>query len=70
MGPSEIQFSLTQEKLKEIIKAYQTLGEFLDAVVPKEKVYQKEFREGLEAALKEVKSNKTKKIQSFDEFIK
>lgn len=70
MRQEQIEITLTKDKLREILKAYQLLSDFFDMALPKELLYKEEFRRGLDSALKEVKDGKSQKIHSFDEFIK
>ncbi len=70
MRQDQIEITLSKDKLREIVKAYQLLSDFFDTSIPKEMLYKEEFRRGLNNALKEVKAGKSQKIRSFDEFIK
>ncbi len=66
---TKVTITLSEDKIKEIIYAYNLLGELLETILPREKIYQKNFRGKLEQALKEVETGQTQKVQSFDEFI-
>jgi len=54
--------AISEEKIKEVLKAYHLIGEFLDEILPRELLYKDQFREGLDEALQEVESGKTKKM--------
>lgn len=60
---------VSREALAEIIRAYQTIGDFLETVVDRRDLYQKRFINGLDRALEEVRQKKTGKANSFREFI-
>ncbi len=60
--------SISEEKIKAVLKAYHLIGEFLEEILPPELLYNDHFRKGLDEALKDVKSGKTREIRSFDEF--
>ena len=70
MRQDQIEITLSKDKLREIVKAYHLLSDFFDIALPKEVLYKEEFRSGLDSALKEVKSGKSQKVKSFDDFIK
>ena len=70
MHADQIQITLSRDKLHEIVTAYNVLSNFLDSVFPRELLYKKPFLQGLDSALKEVKSRQSQKVQSFDEFTK
>lgn len=55
MHADQIEITLSKHKISEIVKAYQVLSDFLDAVLPRDMPYKKAFQEGLESALQEVK---------------
>jgi DNA topoisomerase IA len=69
MKNESISITLSEEKINELIKAYNLLGDLLETILPREKIYQKKFREGVEQALEEVETGKSQKIRNFDEFI-
>ena len=68
MDKEHIEITLSKTKVREIIKAWLVIGDFLETVLPKEVLYQKSFQSGLDRALEEVESGRALKIQSFDEF--
>lgn len=69
MANSHVTIKLTEKKIKELIKAYNLLGNLLETILPREQVYQKNFQLGLEEALKEVETGQTQKVRTFDEFV-
>ncbi len=68
MDKEHIEITLSKTKVREIIKAWLVIGDFLETVLPKEVLYQKSFQSGLDRALEEVESGRTLKVKSFDEF--
>ena len=70
MNTDQIQITLSKDQIREIVNAYTVLSNFMDAVLPRELLYKKAFQQGLENALEEVKTGQSRKVQSFDEFIK
>jgi len=70
MENNQITITLSKESIKEIINAYNLLGDLLETILPPEKIYQKNFRLKLEQALKEVETGRTQQVQTFDEFVK
>ncbi|MFQ5632300.1 MAG: hypothetical protein ACE5I1_26315 [bacterium] len=69
MANDHIEITLSRDKLSEIVRAYNILGDFLNHVIPKELLYKNAFLQGLDDALKEVESGNVQKVASFDEFI-
>lgn len=67
---SDVKVTLSDDKIKEIIKTYNHLGNLLETILPKERIYQESFRKGLEEALREMETRRSQKVQSFDEFVK
>jgi len=64
--------SSVKVSVKEIwrmIELYNTLGEFIEKFVDKKLIYKKEFINGLNEALKEIKKGKTKQVKNFTDFI-
>ncbi|MEK7729725.1 MAG: hypothetical protein AAB354_15065 [candidate division KSB1 bacterium] len=57
------------KKIFELLDSYRKLGELLEAIVGRERLYQPEFIKGLEGALREVASKKTTEVKSFADFI-
>lgn len=70
MNVDQIQINMSKDQIREIVNAYNVLSNFLDAILPREVLYKKSFQQGLEKALKEVKTGQTRKVQFFDDFIK
>lgn len=70
MRQSQIEITLSKDKLGQVVRAYQFLTDFLDETLPRDLLYQTRFRRGLGSALREVKSGKSQKVRSFDEFVK
>lgn len=60
---------VSRETLAEVIRAYQTIGDFLETMVDRRDLYQKRFMDGLDRALEEVHQRKTRKANTFKEFI-
>lgn len=69
MSHDQIEITLSKDKLREILPTYKVLGDFLESVLPKEQIYKADFLRGLENALQEVKTCRTRKVTSFDEFV-
>lgn len=69
MANNHITIKLTENKIKELINAYNLLGNLLETILPREQVYQKKFQLGLEEALKEVETGQAQKARTFDEFV-
>ncbi|RMD92095.1 MAG: hypothetical protein D6814_17445 [Calditrichaeota bacterium] len=67
MSEDRTKYAISEEKIKEVLKAYHLIGEFLDEILPRELLYKDQFREGLDEALKEVESGKTREVHSFDD---
>lgn len=56
----------TKEMVK-IVEAYNTIGDFIEQNVGPELLYKKEFIEGMDKAMKEVKKKRTRKVSNFKE---
>lgn len=69
MHAEQVQVTLSRAKIREIVHAYNVISDFLDTVLPREMLYKRSFLKGLDQALEEVKSGKTQKVQSYDDFI-
>lgn len=69
MKNEPISIVLSEDKINELIKAYNLLGDLLETILPRERIYQRNFRIGVEQALKEVEAGQSQKIQNFDEFV-
>lgn len=57
------------KQISELLNSYRKLGELLEAIVGRERLYQPEFIKGLESALREVASKKTTEVKSFADFL-
>lgn len=57
------------EKLTELLESYRRLGELLEAIVGRDRIYRADFIKGLNQALSEVDSKKTRRVKSFADFI-
>ena len=60
---------VSREALAEVIRAYHTIGDFLETAVDRRDLYQKRFMDGLDRALVEVRQKKTRRVNTFEEFI-
>lgn len=58
-----------EDQLTELLTAYQTLGKLLEKLVGRERIYRPQFLTGLESALKDVASGRTKEVKSFEDFV-
>ncbi|PIU83907.1 MAG: hypothetical protein COS68_01560 [Elusimicrobia bacterium CG06_land_8_20_14_3_00_38_11] len=56
-------------ELSKILKAYNTIGDFLETFLDRRTLYKKEFSNGLTIAIKEVAHRKTKTVENFSDFI-
>ena len=50
------------KELDEVLKAYNTIGNFLEHYIDPELLYKQEFTKGMESAFNEVRGKKTKKV--------
>ncbi|MBI4722205.1 MAG: hypothetical protein HY769_04285 [Candidatus Stahlbacteria bacterium] len=50
------------KELNEILKAYNTIGNFLEQYIDPELLYKQEFTKGIKAAFDEIRCKKTKKV--------
>lgn len=57
------------KELSKILKAYNTIGEFLETFLDRRVLYREEFFQGLDQAVKEVSERKTKKVKNFADFV-
>lgn len=64
-----ISVQITEEELKGVIQAYQTLQAFLEKIASANELYHSEFLEGLNEALADVKSGRFEEVNSFDSFV-
>lgn len=56
------------ERLTELLESYRRLGELLEAIVGRDRIYRADFIKGLNQALGEVDSKKTRRVKSFADF--
>jgi len=64
-----ISVQISEEELKGVIQAYQTLQAFLEKIASAKELYQKDFLEGLNEALADVKSGRFEEVNSFESFV-
>ncbi len=55
--------------LNKILKAYHTIGDFLEQYIDPKLLYKEEFVEGMDVALTEVARKKSKRVKNFDNFV-
>ncbi|MCK4351909.1 hypothetical protein KAW65_00695 [candidate division WOR-3 bacterium] len=55
--------------LNKILKAYRTIGDFLEHYISPKSLYKEEFIKGIDIALTEVSRKKTKKVKDFSDFV-
>ncbi|HCJ66871.1 MAG TPA: hypothetical protein DHV62_05970 [Elusimicrobia bacterium] len=63
------QVQVPAKELSKILKAYNTIGEFLETFLDRRVLYKEEFLQGLDQAVKEVGQHKTKKVKNFADFV-
>ena len=71
-APAKPRFSATtsmKKKLAELLTSYRRVGELLEALIGRERLYQPDFMKGLDEALQEVSLKKTHEVRSFADFI-
>lgn len=64
-----ISVQISEEELKGVIQAYQTLQAFLEKIASAKELYHSEFLEGLNEALADVKSGRFEEVNSFESFV-
>lgn len=64
-----ISVQISEEELKGVIQAYQTLQAFLEKIASAKELYQNDFLEGLNEALADVKSGRFEEVTSFESFV-
>lgn len=69
MAKQTVGVRISRETLAEVIRAYHTIGDFLETVVDRRDLYQKRFTDGLDRALEEVRQKRTRRVNTFEEFI-
>jgi len=60
---------IPNNELSKLIKAYNTIGEFLETFLDHKILYKEDFLHGLKQSVKEVLNKKTKKIATFNDFV-
>jgi len=60
---------ITSKGITRILRAYNTIGEFLKTFLDKKTLYKKEFLKGLDNSLNDIVKGKTKKVKKFTDFI-
>ncbi len=63
------QVRVPAEELSKILRAYNTIGNFLETFLDRRILYKKEFKNGLDNAIKEVNHGRTKKVKNYTDFI-
>ena len=66
---AEITIQISEEELKGVVEAYQTLQKFLEKITSPNELYRTEFLEGLSEARTEVQSGKMSEVKNFADFI-
>ncbi|MFH2070792.1 MAG: hypothetical protein ABIJ11_06240 [Elusimicrobiota bacterium] len=63
------QVRVPANELSKILKAYNTIGEFLENFLDRRVLYKEKFLRGLDHAIKEVAHGKTKRVKNFTDFV-
>lgn len=64
-----ITLEISEDELREVTKAYQTLQTFLGRIVSPNELYNAEFLEGLQEARTELKDKDFTEVTSFADFV-
>jgi len=64
-----ISVRLSLQELNEILKAYHTIGIFLEKIISPNELYRDEFLKDLETARTEVETGAFEEVRTFDDFI-
>ena len=56
---------ISTKELNKILRAYNTIGTFLEHHIGRELLYKEEFTQGMEMAFREVREKQTKKVKCF-----
>jgi hypothetical protein len=59
---------LNDEQLIKLLKAYRTMGEILERLGGRERLYRPRFLRGLESALHDVTMGRTQEVKTFEDF--
>ena len=57
-----------ERQIIELIEAYQAMGKMLEQLVGRERLYWRQFINGLERALHDVAIGRTQEVKSFEDF--
>ena len=66
---AEITIQISEEELKGVMRANQTLQNFLEKITSPNELYRTEFLEGLHEAQANVQSGKLSEVKNFADFI-
>ncbi len=66
---AEITIQISEEELKTVVRAYQTLRNFLEKITSPNELYRTEFLEGLLEAKAEAENGKLSEVKNFADFI-
>lgn len=65
---AEITIQISEEELKGVVEAYQTLQNFLEKIASPNELYRAEFLEGLREAEAEAENGQTSEVKNFADF--
>jgi hypothetical protein len=65
----QVSISISKDELQEVVKAYNTIQNFLVKILPKSEIYQSEFIDSMNNAIEDIDNNNITEIKSYDEFI-
>jgi len=63
-----VTIKMTEEDIKGVLQAYQTLQSFLEKITSKQDLYKYRILDGLKEALVDVKSGRLEDVNSFEAF--
>ncbi|HXG83029.1 MAG TPA: hypothetical protein VNI84_03285 [Pyrinomonadaceae bacterium] len=66
---ANITIQITEEELKGVMQAYQTLQNFLEKIASPNELYRTEFLEGLREAQAEAQKRQTSEVKNFADFV-
>ena len=66
---ADITIQISEEELKGIMQAYQTLQNFLEKIASPNDLYRTEFLEGLREAQTEAQKGQTSEVENFADFV-
>ena len=64
-----ITIEMSEEELKHVLQAYQTLQLFMEKILSPNELYQTEFLQGIQEAIHDVQSGRIKEVSTFEDFI-